>query len=221
MRRRSLAFVLLAIGSLAAVAGCGRMRSAPAPDAAQMIVAERLPVTATRSSPHVLELRRIFADSVEARMLRTAESVVPPRAAVLAEFMGDDTVRAFARSAPRLWWGGTFDGVRLPYAITADAVRYYVALSDAFRRADFSGSNGISMSKSRFQYNARVERVAEFEHEGRLLRDVYVVRMVLSWSSVCGSLCGLWVEKERVVVLKSSGGVLAVFGDGEPIATVS
>ena len=77
-----------------------------------------------------LAIRREFSDSTEARLLGIAEATYPPRddlvtlSVVHRTEIGPDTTRV------PLWW---YDGVgvhRVPYAVTAGALDYYVKLTD-------------------------------------------------------------------------------------------
>jgi hypothetical protein len=69
----------------------------------------------------------------EEHLLRIAEETYPPSEAVLAiaEHAPDEPP---LQAQDRLWWYGGFDGVRLPYAVTMDAVRYYAGLMQAWGR---------------------------------------------------------------------------------------
>ena len=181
-----------------------------------------LPQTVAQPNPYRVEVQRTFSDSLQATLLRIAESVYPSRDSVLASV--PETERELAdsiASAPRAWWNSTFDGVKIPYAITVDAVHYYLDLSDAFRRGDFRESHGLRMDETSFTYTAKIEPAEHFEAEGREYTSVYIARLELSWSQHCGLLCALAVDAERTVVLDSAGTVLAVFGDGEVSVVVS
>lgn len=110
------------------------------------------------------------------------------------------------------WWVRTFDGIRIPQAITRDAVVYYLDLSRAFQSGDFSGS--IQQISSRFTYRADLTWQESYSLDGRSYRNVLVATMDLSWSNYCGSLCALSFSKRRVVVMDPRGTILRVSGDG-------
>ncbi len=87
---------------------------------------------------HEIEIVRQFNNEQESILLKKAEAIYPDKG------QGDEEV----------WWSSSFDGVRIPYAITTAAVKYYLELSQAFQRGDFSGSSNIKMSRSRMKYGA-------------------------------------------------------------------
>jgi len=174
----------------------------------------------TATAFHV-RVKRTFDNEDEERLLRVAEGTYPPRAAVTArlklraQWTDPDSTR---RS---LWWQAAFDGVRIPYAITADAARYYLELSKAYVRGDHAAVSTIPMQRTDFVYIASIRRAPIFDINGWVFEDVYVVRMRLTWSNHCGSLCALGFSKERTVVLTREARVLAVFGDGPTPTMVS
>jgi hypothetical protein len=120
-----------------------------------------------------------------------------------------------------IWWFASFDGVRIPYALTRASVAYYLRLTEAFRTGDFDSVGTFPMQSSSVEYTATINRRPDFVYEGNHFEDVYVVEMDLSWSDVCGNLCGLWFSKKRVVVLSLDGNLRAVFGDGVTTFMVS
>lgn len=168
-----------------------------------------------------IDVHRAFRSAEEGRLLKIAEATYPPRDSVLAAIPRAHFKLGAAPDETYLWWSSSFDGVRIPYAITADAVQYYLDLTESFRRGDFSQSHGIRMDSSRFRYTATIEKRPEFQREGRSFRDVYVAELKLQWSDDCGSLCDLWIDKDRIVVLNPAGVVLAVFRDGNAPIVVS
>ena len=118
-----------------------------------------------------------------------------------------------------LWWYAAFDGVRIPWAVTGDAVRYYVGLSEdiAAGRSPLS----VSMKSTRLVYTAEVTRPEVFERDGKRFEGAAVVRLGLSWQQYCGDLCAMRFQAERWVVFDPAGAVLAVFGDGPTSYLVS
>ena len=166
------------------------------------------------------DIFRSFRDSDEERLIRIAEETYPPPEAVLAA--GESPGNRAPSKQPRLWWYGDFDGVRLPYAITMDAVRYYLNLTQTLGQGKPPVPGGIKMKRSTFRYSATISsRPQTISRDGRVFRDAFVVTMKLSWSDYCGSLCACWFDLERTVVLRRDGTVLCVFGDQRPMVTVS
>jgi len=169
-----------------------------------------------------LDIARSYGTQVEADLVVRAEAEMPPRASVIAA-IGDPAKQAQAGvvEGEGLWWLATFDGIRIPYAITDAALVYYTQVLDAFRHGDFEPSKGIVMQKASLSYTASVRHEESVEIEGRSFEGVDVVTMSLSWSQYCGGECAMGFHKERTVVFDAAGGVVAVFGDGETPYLVS
>ena len=169
----------------------------------------------------VASVHRNFRTSEEEHLIRIAEETYPPPEAILA-IAGSRSSGPALSSEKRLWWYDDFDGVRLPYAVTLDAVRYYLGLLQAMGRGDSAQTNRIRMKRGEFSYYANISpRPRTFSRDGRVFRDVYVVEMGLSWSNYCGPECACWFSLDRTVVLRRDGTVLCVFGDRKPSVTVS
>ena len=169
----------------------------------------------------VATINRNFGDAEEERLIRIAEETYPPAEAILSIAESPPGREALSKEK-RLWWYGEFDGVRLPYAVTMDAVRYYLGLTQSLGRGYSTQTHGIRMRRSEFSYHANISpRHATFSRDGRVFKDVYVVEMGLSWSNYCGSECACGFHLDRTVVLRRDGTVLCVFGDQKPMVVVS
>ena len=169
----------------------------------------------------VATVHRGFRNSEEEHLIRIAEETYPQAEAVLS-IAGSRPGREALSKEKRLWWYDKFDGVRLPYAVTMDAVRYYLRLTQALGRGDSTQTNGIRMKRGEFSYHANISaRPSTYSRDGRVFRDVYVVDMGLSWSNYCGPLCACGFHLDRTVVLRRDGTVLCVFGDRKPMVVVS
>jgi carboxypeptidase family protein len=169
----------------------------------------------------VAMVNRSFRNREEERLIRIAEETYPPPEAVLAAAPPRSDKTALSKEM-RLWWYGDFDGVRLPYAVTMDAVRYYLQLTQSLGRGDTTQTHGIRMKRSDFSYSASISRRPEtYSRDGRVFKDVYVVEMRLHWSNYCGPVCACSFRLDRTVVLRRDGTVLCVFGDQKPMVMVS
>jgi len=174
-------------------------------------------------------LRRAFVASVHRnarrsemeRLIRIAEETYPQPDAILP-IAESRPGRQALQKEKRLWWYGEFDGVRLPYAVTMDAVRYYLGLVQAMGRGDSTQTKGIRMKRAEFSYHANIsERPATYSRDGRVFNDVFVVELGLRWSNYCGLTCACFFHLDRTVVLRRDGTVLCVFGDQKPMVVVS
>jgi hypothetical protein len=219
-------FLTLALCLL--VAGCG-----PPPGPAPPPAPPPAPAPEPGTSPFLLpdqswehggfrlEIRREYEGDGQAELIRRAESEQPPRKAVLALIGDKASQKRVGVGEEPLWWFQTFDGIRIPYAITQEALLYYVQVMEAFREGDFVPSKGVAMKKAILEYSASVSHHDAFEHSGRILEKVDVVHMSLSWSQYCGGECAMAFHKERIVVFGKGGQVQAVFLDGETPYIVS
>ena len=209
---------LLVTGLWVTIPACA---AAPDPTVAFLEPTQPLPDSLDVKPPHMVTIRRVAHTPEERRALEVAERTDPPRDSVLAAMGHYDRRLDSLPSEPRIWWTSSFDGVRRPYAITDAAVRYYLALGRAFRRGDFREVHGLRMSSSSVRYVAAAERQAEIEVQGRRFRDVYVVRLELTWNNYCGNLRAMNVTAKRTVIVSPEGEVLLIVGDGQAWGYVS
>lgn len=168
--------------------------------------------------PHIIKVERIIRAANDLRMMTIAENTYPPHDDVLEAIK---TARFKLDSDPdqdKLWWYSGFDGVRIPYAITTEAVDYYVSLVKGYRQKDW---NSDIEPSSAFSYSASVQFKETYEKDGKKFGDVYVVKMKLSMRAAFASLAGLMFSKERIVVLDRQGNVVHIFGDGITSVVVS
>jgi hypothetical protein len=98
---------------------------------------------------HSIQLTRTFSGQHESALLRKAEAIYPRRDVLENTFKtAHFRLRELPGNEMPVWWTAQFDGVRMPFAITAAAVRYYYDLSHAFVSQDFRGSANIRHSSS-------------------------------------------------------------------------
>jgi hypothetical protein len=160
-----------------------------------------------------LAIRREFADSTEARLLGIAEATYPPRddlimlSVVHRTEIGPDTTRV------PMWW---YDGVgvhRVPYAVTAGALDYYVKLTDRSRSHNFWGAFARSLFWTDLNYKASVSHHEEYYAGAERYEDVYVAEITLAWGYDEGTFVPI-SRAHRIVILNRDGKVLMVDGDG-------
>jgi len=157
---------------------------------------------------HQVTIRREARDDAERRLIATAEAALPP-AADVRKAAGE----AKLPDTDKLWWYKEELGLRIPYAITSDAVAYYTDLVKTYAKQTF---NRYVEPSSRIEYQASVKSHAEFTHDGKSFRDVRVVTLKLSFTqNFCATGTeGMSFTKERVVVLDAKGTVVHITGDG-------
>jgi hypothetical protein len=156
-----------------------------------------------------LSVERNFDSPEELELIEIAESIYPAREDVLAvyevEYIGEPP-------DGDLWWYTEYE-VRIPYAITTEAIDYY---SDVILqlREDHPDPVGPFVPGSFFSYTASVAFYETYENEGQTFTDVYVVTMEFDWGDGLFFLSGGGFQKMRVVVLTPDGEPLGIFGDG-------
>lgn len=174
------------------------------------------------SGNYTIVITREWDGKKELELLKKAEAVYPNKDEIVAEAKKKDSEWQIPlEDKDPLWWYSSFDGVRIPYAITARAVRYYLDLTQAFRRGDFIVSANIRMLKSQLKYTVAIQYHSNFVYEQQEFRGVYVATLELNWSQYCGNMCAMAFGKKRIVVLAPDGEVRAVFLDGSTPAEVS
>jgi hypothetical protein len=157
---------------------------------------------------HQLTVSRKAADATQARMIAAAEEA-KPAAEALRKAIGDGP----APTDESQWWYRETLGIRIPIAVTADAVAYYSKLVEGYQKQVFERYMEPSSSLT---YQAASTFHPQFEHGGRKFKDVHVVTLKLSFSQNFAATVteGMEFQKERAVVLDVAGKVLAIIGDG-------
>ena len=216
---RTVRALLLLSG--AAVAGSAAQASAQALPAGYRVRVEdqALDLTLRQDEPSAFDavIVRRPASPDDERFLRIAESLYPPRDSVSgARVCPDDAPGEYA------WAASCSLEPRLPYALTASAVRFYLDRIAAYRRGDFAGLPR-RLRHGAMRYEASGEWMPVFEIGGRRFADVHVTRLSLTWRIRNGPewFATYVFTKERVVVFSRAGDVLAVHGDGRTPVAVS
>lgn len=163
---------------------------------------------------HTITIDRAAKDPKESALIAAAEAAVPD-AAALKKAIGDGPAPEDASQ----WWCGETLGIRIPFALTGDAVRYYSALVEGYRKQELERYSEPSSSVG---YHATVERHAEFELDGKAYKDVQVVTLKLAFSQHFAATVteGMDFQKQRTAVFDASGKLLALSGDGATQAAV-
>jgi hypothetical protein len=159
-----------------------------------------------RSGKHEVKIVRRFVDEREERLLQIAEATYPTESKVRER---SKRPAEAPLGNERLWWCSSFDGVRIPFAITKGAVAYYLDVSTEFGKT----KPNPFMKSSSLTYSASLARKATYRVGTSEFRNVYVVSMELGWSQYCGPLCAMAFGASRKVVLNEEGKVLAVEND--------
>ena len=157
---------------------------------------------------HQIMIRREAADQQQSAMIAAAEAAHPAKE-TLKQAAGEAAVPA----GEKVWWYEEQLGIRIPCAITADAVAYY---------SDLVGKYGKQVLQryvepsSRLDYHAGVKFHRDFKIGDKSFNNVHVVTLKLTFSQNFTATMteGMRFEKERVVILDATGKVLHISGDG-------
>lgn len=160
-------------------------------------------------------IERVAKNNFEASLIEKAEKYYPARENVVA--VTDPRIEV---PETKYWYFYSFDGVRVPYAVTRDAVDYYSDLIDEFN----ANKKDVFFISAELNYKATVQFFEKFtspaansmgeQAEPELFSSVYVVELDLNWLQYCGSLCAMGFNKKRIVVFNPSGEIQKVFLDG-------
>lgn len=217
--RPALVALLLAVAGATVVPVAGSAQTLPAGYRIRVADqgADLLLVQDEPSAFHAV-VERGAATAEEERFLHIAESLYPSRDSVLAR----GTPCAEADAAEHPWAASCSLEPRMPYALTASAVRFHLDRIAAYRRGDFQGLTR-PLRTGAMRYEAAGEWLPTFEMDGRRYTDVHVVRLTLTWRIRNGPewYASYSFTKNRIVVFSRGGDVLAVHGDGPTPLAVS
>jgi hypothetical protein len=171
---------------------------------------------------HRVKVSREAADTTQAKMIAVAEAVQPSAETVRQAAEAPDRLdplglnRKKGEPVPvgeKVWWYKEQLGVRIPCAITADAVAYYTDLVTNYGKQVLKRHAEPS---SRLDYQAGVKFHMEFKGEGKTFNNVHVVTLKLTFDQnfAATGTEGMHFEKQRIVVLDAGGKVLQISGDG-------
>lgn len=168
-------------------------------------------------------ITRVFSNEFEEQLLKKAESIYPPRDSVL-KIVPEKEKHLIPETG--YWFTRIFDGIKIPYAITLEAVSFYSNKIEEL----YKDSTTIIYS-AKFIYKAEVnfyetyildvDRFKVSIKQPYNASNVYVVEMSMEWHDSCGNLCGLGIWLKRVVVFDSAGILLKVFYDRSASVLVS
>lgn len=171
---------------------------------------------------HGIDLIRSASNAFETHLILVSEGIYLNREEIEKKQKKRHFLEKLTPSEGELpWWTDQFDGVKIPGAITGEAIRYYIHIIRSMQKGDYSVCDGYRHKRSHFDYKAEVHYHPKFQYKDRAFRNVYTVQMKLSISTYMGDMAAMYFTKERVVVFSKGGSVLAVLGDDEGSMIVS
>jgi hypothetical protein len=110
--------------------------------------------------------------------------------------------------------------VKIPFALTGEAVTYYSALVTGFGKQVIIG---YVKPDSHFTYKASVSQHAEFTLDEKKFQNVTVVTLSMKFNESFAATTDATVtfSKKRVIVFDKDGKALHVSGDGETQVMIS
>lgn len=158
---------------------------------------------------HQVTIRRVAGNETEAKMIAAAEAAYPAKAEVLAAAKPEAVPRG-----DKLWWNKEELGIKIPYALTAEAVAYFKGLVEGYGK---QALKRYIQPRSQLSYEASARFHKDYEHGGKTYHGVHVVTLKMSFSEDFTATMteGLMFRKERVVILDGEGKVLRIEGDGD------
>lgn len=174
------------------------------------------------AAKHQVVIDRKAANKQESALIAAAEAVQPSAEVLRLAFSTPDRNDPLGLDKPKeakppvgekIWWYKEQFGIRIPCAITADAVAYYSELVGKYGKQALQRPVEPS---SRLEYHARVKFHKEFELEGKSFADVHVVtlHLIFDQNFVATTTEGMHFDKKRVVVFDDAGKLLHISGDG-------
>jgi hypothetical protein len=212
---RVLALAIAVIGVGVGGAACRAMAAPPGGYTIDSLqAAEERPTW--RDAPDgdfTYSIRRDAAGPLEARLMGIAESCYPPRATLIEKAVAEGHEIGPDSAGASLWWADGTGVRRVPYAVTAGALWYYLGLTETLREPEVRVPGAPALFHSRFAYRGSVEPREIHRVGDREWRQVFVARLELEWSYDDGTFAPS-ITAWRTVVLTPEGQVLFVEGDG-------
>lgn len=173
-----------------------------------------LPQTSQMQGRFQMEISRSFAAPTEEFLLRQAEATYPGTRAMIHGMLRNGVLcdEDFAKEKAPLWGSCGNDNIEEADVVTARAVRYYYDLT-MMERQNPRLSSGFTAEHSDMKYDADIKFMSRYTHKKDSFANVYVANLTLKWGFQCGGLCGVGWTRKKVVVLDSSGNVLAMYLD--------
>lgn len=165
---------------------------------------------------HVVSINRVAKDDAGKKAIGIAENLMPAKDDVLAAARMKNPD---ATCVDRQWWHEESLGIKIPYAITSEAITYYSDLVTGFGK---QALQRYVEPNSSLSYEATVQQSEAFEIDGKAFKNVTVVKLSLRFSEnfTTTQTEGMSFEKQRTVVLDQDGKVLHVSGDGPAKAMI-
>ena len=157
---------------------------------------------------HQAAIRREAADAQQSALIAAAE-VAPPS----PDKRPPTDPPSQTPVDPKTWWYKEALGLRIPFALTSQALAYYQDVIQTYAQQTFKR---YTQPSSRLDYHASVTAHPSFSLEGKTYQNVKVVTLDLSFTEnfAATSTEGLHFVKQRLVIFDAAGKILHISGDG-------
>jgi hypothetical protein len=168
-----------------------------------------------------IEFDRAFEVKDSEYYLAIAEGIFPERNVILKSAINNEKSWFFER----LWWDEEYKNCLIPFAITGDAINYYIERykqikSQSKGEEQPDRTRGSNLKRIEFFYLAKV-----IDEGSVIIAETSFpkkrVTMEMKWYEYCGQPCGWGFEKHREVVFAGKNIVLSVTGDGTAVKWIS
>ncbi len=170
-----------------------------------------------KQGPHVIDIDRVVKKENDLKLIKKAENIYPDKGNVL-KASRKKRYEKHISGEKNLWWYNEFDNIRIPYAVTTDAIEYYSNLIKQYRQKEWG--RDIKPS-SHFIYHAEVFFKDNYKINDKCFANVNVIRMELHFKARFSSLAGVTFKKERIILIDLNGKVVLISGDGPTSVWVS
>lgn len=156
---------------------------------------------------YTASVERVAANDFERGLIAAAEAACADQAALAA------TCTEGTDSSEECGWScGQVEYFKVAYAVTQEALDYYQGLINKYN--DF----GVPPWEKPHSANLRYKASVSFDNrytipDGALFENVYLVDLDISFSAICGPICGDLMGAGRRVVFDAAGNLLAIEGD--------
>ncbi len=177
---------------------------------------------------HKVRIHREAADAKQTAMIAIAEAAQPSQESLRnateaaernAPLGLNQSKKAPLHAGEKVWWYKEQLGIRIPSAITADAVAYYSDLVEKYGKQPLKR---YTQPSSHLDYHASVKFHQEFKLGDKTFTGVNVVSLKLTFAQnfVATQTEGMQFQKERTVILDAAGKVIHISGDGPTEALI-
>lgn len=195
------------------------LKSLSSDDKARFVVYQpdltiELPQADRKTRTGKLKIVRSYGNLTEEAMLRKAEAVYPAPKEMIRQlfYLWAGWPLKRTQELEPIWGALGNDEIMQTETVTASAVRYYYDIVLATEK-NRKMPSGFEAKSTNLGYKATIHFQDRYQHGEDSYEGVYVANLDLSWSFICGGLCGMGFNRNKLVVLDKHGEVIALYLD--------